>query len=58
MINYLIGTVIKMVSGLPARITEKIDRHIAAGELDIDDLKTIIDECELFIASLEEQEND
>ena len=42
-----------MVMGIPARILENIDYAIEKGQLDVADLKLIVDEIEGFIDSLE-----
>ena len=38
-----------MVSGIPARILENIDYAIEKGQLDVADLKLIVDNIESFI---------
>jgi hemerythrin-like domain-containing protein len=47
-----------MVMGIPARILENIDYAIEKGQLDVADLKLIIDNIESFIDDLENQEDE
>jgi len=46
-----------MVMGIPARILENIDYAIEKGQLDVNDLKLIVDNIESFIDDLENPED-
>ena len=47
-----------MVMGVPARILENIDFAIEKGQLDVADLKLIVDNIESFIDDLENEDNE
>jgi hypothetical protein len=47
-----------MVSGIPARILENIDYAVEKGQLDVADLKLIIDGIDNMIDYLENPEDD
>jgi hypothetical protein len=47
-----------MVSGIPARILENIDYAVEKGQLDVADLKLIIDGIDNMIDYLENQDDE
>tara|TARA_R110000850_G_scaffold75166_1_gene164131 strand:- start:296 stop:442 length:147 start_codon:yes stop_codon:yes gene_type:complete len=47
-----------MAVGVPARILENIDYAIEKGQLDVNDLKLIVDNIESFIDDLENPEDE
>ena len=47
-----------MAVGVPARILENIDYAIEKGQLDVNDLKLIVDNIESFIDDLENPDDE